>query len=48
MHIVVSSFVFISTMLALFGKDWTHIRYLSLECKIFVQAAPLPSHLVQL
>jgi hypothetical protein len=27
MHIIVSSFVFISTMLALFGKDWTHIRY---------------------
>ncbi|XP_046864929.1 3-hydroxy-3-methylglutaryl-coenzyme A reductase-like [Xenia sp. Carnegie-2017] len=26
MHIIVSSLIFISTMLALFGRDWTHIR----------------------
>ena len=35
MHIIVSSFVFISTMLALFGKDWTHIRYQWLLLSIF-------------
>lgn len=27
LHIAVSSLIFFSALLALFGKDWTHIRY---------------------